>query len=334
MSIPQCLIDTVAVQPCQGEENTAALAYLEELPGLSIGSIASIADAEKWQSARQAVEGLVPIAVKNVLFAAKNLIARRGHFMHQMIDKGGFCVFGDKAQAALSAGDQGVQVQRNVVLQPSLLPIRVLSIFLKSPNLTTDIPIQIKNEAGVTLWSTTVATLPADTEMEIIVDQDFNENKIRITTDGANMQGYYASCATAQSCCGELPYSSIISLDRSAFYVNGIEGGAVGGFKSPGIAVRVALPCNDSLFCQFREHLAPAILYATGVAILQEWKASNRMNVFALKKDWVNETLPLWEKEVAAKIEAAIPHICNGLLLCAPRCFANNQPVGFIPALP
>ena len=334
MALPVCLTDTIGIEQCDPGAANAPLHLLSELEGLSVGSIAATADGDKWASAKEAVAAIVPIGVGKTLFRLKNLLAQRGAFMQKEIDTGEFCCFTTNAQVGLHSGDQGVQIQRNKLLQPAAQPIRLNWVTLKSPNDTVNIPLKVKNEAGTVLWEVAVATLPANTELQIPVGVEFNENKIRVVVEGVNMQGYYAGCGKGEVCCGELPYSSPASVQRSAFFVNGIENGAVGGFKSPGITVNVSLPCNDSLFCKYREVLAPAFLLDTGIQVLREWQASNRMNVFALKKEWVEKTLPVWEKEAIEKTEAVVPAIFDDMLKCFPRCFDCKQPVGYIAALP
>jgi hypothetical protein len=333
--LPECLTNTIGVTPCEPPEVNVQLHNISELEGLSLSSLAATVDAGKFASARKEIESLVPIGISKTLFRLKNLFAQRGANMHREIDTGEFCFFNATKQAALTAGDQGLQIQRNNVLQPQVQPIRVNWVTLKSPNLTVDIPLKIKNDAGVVLWETTVATLPANTEMQIMVGVDFYVNKVLIVVEGSAMQGFYASCHKGQACCGgELGYSNLNSIQPTAFYVNGIEGGVVGGFKSPGITANVTLPCLDSLFCQFREELAPAFLYDTGVCILKEWQASTRLNVYALKKEWVVAKIPEWEQEAVSKTEAVLPLIYDKMLRCFPRCFECKQTVGFMAALP
>lgn len=333
--LPECLLNTIGVTPCEPPEVEVQLHNISELEGLSLANIAATVDGSKFASARQQVAELVPIGIGKTMFRLKNLFAQRGAYMHKEIDTGEFCYFNETKQAALTAGDQGLQIQRNVVLQPSVQPIRVNWVTLKSPNLTVNIPLKIKSEAGVVLWETTIAVLPANTELQVPVGVNFYQTKVLIVVEGSAMQGFYALCHKGQACCtGELGYSSPQTLQQTAFYVNGIEGGVVGGFKSPGITANVTLPCGDALFCQFREELAPAFLYDTGVCILKEWQASNRMNFLALKKEWVEMKIVEWNEEAIAKTEAVLPLILDKMLHCFPRCFECKQTVGYMVALP
>ena len=334
MILPLCLTNTIAIEACEPPATPEYVHLISELEGLSLGSIASTVDGDKWANARQAIASLVPIGVGKSLFRLKNLFAQRGAYMQSEIDTGEFCYFQTTKQTALHSGDQGMFLQRNMVLQPEVQPIRVNWVTLKSTNDTVNVPLKIKSEAGVVLWEIIVATLPADTELQVPVGVDFYQNKIKIVVEGSAMQGYYALCHKGQACCGELAYSSPYTLQHSAFYVNGIEDGVVGGFKSPGITANVSLPCSDALFCKYRLQLAPAFLYDTGVAILKEWEASSRMNVLALKKDWVAKKIPEWQKEATEKTEAVLPQIFDDMLKCFPRCFDCKQTVGFIAALP
>jgi hypothetical protein len=333
--IPACLIDLIGIEPCEGQ--STYLRLLTELEGLSISSIAATADPDKWTSARKEIEGLVPLGFEATINRLKRKMSAQGFIMKSVIDTGEFCVFGTAQQTGLTAGDQGLYIQKNLLLQPSSQPIRVKWLKLKSPNLTTNIPVRITDEVGNTLWSTTVATLPANTEFEVTVNQDFYEDRIKIVNDGTDMQAYYAPCNTGGGGCAgcdDPPYSSPINFLRSAFYVNAIEGGAVGGFKSPGIRAAIELPCNINLFCKYGPELANAAKYDTGVAILKNWKASTRLNVFTLKKEWVAETMPEWSAEADALVEDALPYIMADMQRCFPRCFDCQQPVGTMPALP
>lgn len=333
--IPACLTDLIGIQPCEGV--SPYLRHLTELEGLSIASVAATADPAKWTGARTAIEALVPLGFERTLGRLKDLMAAQGYIMKPVIDTGEFCVFTTKKQSGFFVGDQGMYVQKNPLLQKDSQPIRVKWITLRSPNLTTNIPVNVKDEAGNVLWTYMVATLQADTDFRFDVNQDFYERKIRIVVEGTDMQGYYASCETGGGGCGncdEPPYSSPINFQRSAFYVNAIEGGEIGGFKSPGVSAAIELPCNDNLFCKYGAELAPAAVYDTGIRILKEWRASTRLNVFTLNKEWVKETMPEWEFEADRLVRSALPNIMNDIVMCFPRCFDCKQPVGSMPALP
>lgn len=333
--VPACLTDLIGIQPCEGV--SPYLRHLTELEGLSIASVAATADPAKWLSARAAIEALVPLGFENTLTRLKSLMASQGVIMKRVIDTGEFCVFGTSKQAGLTAGDQGLFIQKNMLLQKEAQPIRVKWIKFRSPNLTTNIPVRITDEAGNVLWSYTIATLSANADLTVDVNVDFYENKIKIVVEGTDMQGYYANCSTgAGGCagCDEPPYSSTTNYMRSAFYVNAIEGGQVNGFKSPGISAAIELPCNDNLFCKYGAELARAAVYDTGIKMLKEWKASTRLNVFSINKDWVKETLPEWEAEADNLVRMALPAIMHDITTCFPRCFDCQQPVGSMPALP
>lgn len=339
--VPACLTDFIGIEPCEGE--STFLRDLTELEGLSIASIAATADPAKWASAKSEVAAMIPLGVSDVISHVKALMTAHGVNMLRQVDTGEFCYFGTIAQTGLVPGDGGLYIQKNTLLQPTAQPIRVKWITLKSPNLTVNIPLRITDEAGLTLWSTTVASLPANTEFQVPVNVDFYENKIKILIEGTAMQGYYASCAPGTgSCtgCTEPPYSSPYSVQRSAFFVNSIEGGVVGGFKSPGITAAIELPCLDSLFCKYGAELAPAFIYAVGVRILRNWEASTRLNVFALKKEWAATKIAEWAKGSQQApgmdylVRLVLPGIMDDLLMCYPRCFKCEQPFGFIPFLP
>ena len=341
--IPACLTDLIGIQPCEGE--SPYLRHLTELEGLSIASVAATADPAKWTGARTAIEALVPLGFERTLGRLKDLMSSQGYIMKRVIDTGEFCVFGTSKQSGLTAGDQGLFIQKNLLLQKESQPIRVKWITLKSPNLTTDIPVRITDVqlvgdtyvAGSTLHSFTVATLPAGKELQVEVNKDFYENRIMILIEGTDMQGYYASCSTGGGgCvgCEEPPYSSPMNFQRSAFYVNAVEGGQINGFKSPGISAAIELPCNDNLLCKYGPELAQAAVYDTGIKILREWKASTRLNVFSINKEWVKDTLPEWEEEADRLVRSALPNILNDITTCFPRCFDCKQPVGSMPALP
>lgn len=333
--IPACLTDHIGIEPCTGESTYTR--SLTELEGLSIASIAATADPEKWTSARTEIAALIPLGFEATINRVKRKMSARGLIMQSVIDTGEFCVFGTSQQTGLTAGDQGLYIQKNSLLQPSAQPIRVKWLKLKSPNLTVNIPVRITDEAGNTLWSTTVATLPANTELEVTVGVDFYEDKIKIVIEGTDMLAFYAPCNTGgNGCvgCDEPPYSSPINYLRSAFYVNAIEGGVVSGFKSPGIRAAIELPCNTNLFCKYGPELANAAKYDTGVFILKNWKASTRLNVFTLKKEWVTETAVEWEDEADKAVEDALPMIIADMQRCFPRCFDCKQPVGYMASLP
>lgn len=332
MSVPQCLIDRIGIEPCEGQSTANRL--ITELPGLSIASIASAMPAEKWLSARSAAESLIPIGVRRTLTKLKALLSARGMNLLSKVDEGEFCVFGTQAQSGLVPGEGGIFVQKNRFLQPQSLPIRVNWVALKSPNNTSDIDIEIKTEGNVILWSATVANLPADTEYQVPVNQDFYEEKIKVVINGSQMQGYYGDCTTGEACCGEQPFSHSSTVLRSAFHVNAIEGGVISGWKSPGVKVSIETPCSDSIFCQYGEQLEDAMLYFSGVAFLQEWKASTRLNAWSLKKDWVDERLIEWEQLGDEALHLQVDNLCEDLRTCLPRCFKQRNPVAFMPAHP
>lgn len=332
MSVPQCLIDRIGIEPCEGESTYARL--VTDLPGLSIASIASAMPAEKWASARSAAQSLVPIGVRNTLTRLKALMAARGMNMLKKVDEGIFCVFGNTAQSGLVSGEAGVLIQKNLYWQSVFTPIRVNYIALKSPNDTTNIVVEIKKEDGTQLWTTTVASISANAEFEIPVNEDFYVDKIKVVIEGSDMQGYYGDCTTGAACCGEPPPSYPNSHLRSAFMVNAIEGGVVSGWKSPGVKVSVETPCGDAIFCQYGEELDEAALYFTGVAFLKEWQASTRLNVWALKKDWVDERITEWSMLAEEVLHLQVDNIMEDLQKCLPRCFKCRQNVGWVAALP
>lgn len=332
MSVPQCLNDRIGFEPCEGE--STAIRLITDLPGLSISSLASAMPADKWASARSAAETLIPIGVRRALTKLKALLAARGMNMLKKVDEGEFCFFGTTTQSGLVSGEAGVYIQKNRYLQPSVLPIHINWVALKSPNDTTGIDIEIKSEGGAVLWSGNVPFLPADTEYQVPVGLDFFEEKLKVVIEGSQMQGYYGDCTTGESCCAEAPYSSKQTTMRSAFMINAIEGGVVSGWKSPGVKVSIETPCSDSIFCPYGEELADAMLYFTGVAFLKEWQASTRLNAWALKKEWVVERLVEWEALGDEAILLQVDNIMDDLQTCMPRCFKMRQKVGFIPSHP
>lgn len=333
MSVPQCLIDRIGIEPCEGENTYSRL--ITELPGLSISSLASAMPAEKWASARSSAASLVPIGVGKTLTKLKALMAARGMNMLKKVDEGVFCYFGNTAQSGLVSGEAGVLIQKNMYWQSQFTPIRVNYIALKSPNDTTGIVVEIKKEDGTVLWTTTVAAITANAEFEIPVNEDFYLDKIKVVIEGTDMQGYYGDCTSnASGCSGCAPYSSVLSHLRSYFMVNAIEGGVVSGWKSPGVKVSVETPCGDNIFCQYGEELDEAMLYFTGVAFLKEWQASTRLNVWALKKDWVDERITEWTLLADEAVHLQVDNIMDNLQTCLPRCFKCRQNVAWVPALP
>lgn len=332
MAAITCLSDKVGVVPCDGE--SPYLHHISDLEGLSLESIAASMPGEKWVSAKQAVLDLVALAAKDIFRLVRLQLSARGVQMQTTVDKAAFGYWLEKTQPGFVPGDGGLYVQKNPLFQPDTQPIRVNFVYLKSPNNTVNIPLKIKDAAGAVLWSATVPALSAGVELEVPVGQDFYESSIRIVIDGADMQGYYADTSYGDVCCGLPPLSSPYSTDRSAFAVNAIEGGAIGGFKAPGMRVHLELPCLENLFCQYSDRLAYALLFAAGVKILKEWEQSPRLNFFTLKKDFPEKKIPEWENERDLAIELEIPGIIDDLSTCYPRCFKCRQPFGTIPALP
>lgn len=119
-------------------------------------------------------------------------------------------------------------------------------------------------------------------------------------------------------------------------HVNGYDSAAAQtmDWSSKGIKACISVICDDSAFCELLPVVKRAVLYLTGVLILEEAEGTERVNYWAaISGDLRAQRITEWRGEVEAILNLNALALTQQIQKSNP-CIGCKPSVGIIPALP
>lgn len=307
---------------CYDSEAPNNVVYLDDLPGLSLSSLAAVAPSDLL-SAVALVEQKNGLATRRLSSLLRSQLRRRGVRLDFAGDAWQYC---NILNSPAPAGVEAIRVNWDFFKSKlGRLHVQALSIKAAATGSTT---LEIKSEGGATLWSTPI-NLVADEVATVIVDKYFTQRFLFVSSSNNSLPLYGANCGGAVGCCG------ISGGIAPPIVVSGWTGDGT-TTAAPGISLKAAIVCDtDGLVCCFLKELREAILYATGAEVAKEIAApSSRFNYFAdVSKDWAVEAAAMWAEEAEVLLSNELERIAEKLRL--DYCFScSGHGFSSIPILP
>jgi hypothetical protein len=307
---------------CYDTEPPRHVVYLDDLPGLSLSTLAAVAPADLL-SAVALVEQKNDLAARRLSSLLRNALRRRGIRLDFAGDVWQYC---NIQSTAAPAGVESIRINWDFFKSKlGRLHIQQLTVKAAATGSTT---LQIKSEGGAVLWSEAV-NLIADEKIIVTVDKYFSQRFLFVSSANNALPLYGASCGGAVGCCG------LSGGIAPPIIVSGWTGDGT-TTAAPGISIKAALVCDVAdLVCCFTRELKEAILYATGAEVAKEIAApSSRFNYFSdVSKEWANEAAAMWSEEAETLLTNELELIAEKLRL--DYCFScSGHGFSSIPILP
>lgn len=323
----ECLYSTVGTW-CDDRDGDR-LFYLSELPGINLKNAAQIADHET-------VKGET-LMNKAISFASRMVVR---DFLGRLMQKVVFREVIASEQVgyhsedfnAAVAGLYGVEVTRTGQEDRYTRGyVEYIELKLESaPGADTDFLIVIDGGAAETKTVTLTAGIN-----RIRIDKTFKQ-WCRVYADYSDLAVSDGSLSYGDSC--DCPY---VACDR-CFTVDGIQDPTESGTFAQsnslnGMVIAVACKADpDELVCQFREMLAPAVLYRAGAYMMEELLSSDRANPYVRNsRDEARENVRRWTGgvdpatgfrtagEYEVSIQAAVEVALKAIHTCTSPAFES-----------
>lgn len=343
----ECLKDYIGLRGCNSLPTPLSGQYLNQLAGINLKSIDSIADSEQvtylnvWEDVQQNTIHSFRTAV---IAAFRKTNKYKLKSISQVIDFGRLI---DKInnQTVADENFRGFTVEltfgnlpTNVwLLRSSLQMIYVQSISLFTPTITSGVVVNIIDlDTSEIIYTKTLDTIAGWNQIEI--EKYFDANRVFICYDATNVDSAYqditpyiatfcGACVTPiygvryygkDINCGAYIWGGMSdTLDPATFVL-------ARGQNSFGLTGKVSLRCVfDWLVCGNKEHFTEAWKYALGVNLMQERIHSDRINRYTtIDAKAAEELLNFYQ----AQLDEALEIACDGINIQLTDCCIDCQP--------
>jgi hypothetical protein len=307
LNVPECYEDYITFREgCNTTPPKSGL-YLEGLEGISLKRAANIADSGYKQGVLMAEDKVIhALQVLESVVAGKLMLLQT--FLPPAPPALEFCTFNDNLNG-VAVEDRGLQIYQNNLLSP-FSSFFIEKIFVKS-NTTVTKTIKVEDEVGNLLTSFS-APLIANKLHTIEANFALFGTQSYVVMDNSDLSTYKTNCRKNSECCS----GDATTRPNKLFSVKGWDGSNCSGDgNSYGIAVRGGLRCDiSSLMCFILPYIKQAVLYQSGIEILNEMLASDRLNCVTIySKEWATEKIPEWEFRVEDILNSTIPTLLQTL---------------------
>lgn len=310
----ECLNKVVGIR-CLGDSSSSGL-YVEDLEGINVKTAAQIADS-RYQSGLDLIKKKKDFAVKAIV----NDI--RAHFLpyyrtNTVVDE---LKIGKYKSTTMTQSplQRGLEVKTR---NSNLLKIRVQTIEIRI--LETNYQGTVKILDGLDVTSYDYET-DANGQASLLVDYLSSTNHVKIVIEDDQITPFDAYIKEGCNC-----YSR-----RSEFLkATGVKNGS-SATSSFGLSVQTLAECdNESLICLLSNQLGFPILYKTGIEIVKEWIASDRLNPVTIIDDGTEEfLLDNFEREYKKQLNlltTSLSKVLNNIdeicVVCAGNHYAEGIP--------
>ena len=283
--------------------------HIEDLPGLGMQAAAQIAE-EKTVSGTDLIWDKNILAIQLLETQIQQRLSYWGYMLPTMQFTREFCSFSTSNTNAPAALERGLRITQNNTSSPYSC-VYIETIYVKTKTaINTD--IFIKDKIG-NILNTINVTIPANVLTPIAANLCIYENEVFVVMDDTLIETYKADCFNG-SCCG---------ADRASkfFSISGWNGQNCGR-EGYGLSVKAGIKCNISaLMCDVLPLIPNALLYQTGIEIVEELMASSRLSIVTLsEQDWAEGVKQSWEQKVSDELDVITPTFLEQLKIKDTHC--------------
>lgn len=308
LNVPTCYENFITFREGCNPTPPSSNLYLEALEGISLKRAANIADSSYKQGVKMAEDKVIH-AIQILESVIQGKLMQLQYFLPPAPPNKEFCSFRDDKTNGVAAADRGVQIYQNNLLSP-FSSFFIEKIYIKVTSTQTK-TIKIEDEEGNLLTSYT-ANLIANKLHTIEANYALFGTQSYVVMDNSDVETYKTNCRKNTECCS----GDASKRPNKLFSVKGWDGAncSTDG-EGYGIGIRGGLRCDIStLMCFILPYIKHAVLYQTGVEILNELLASDRLNCVTIySKEWAAEKIPQWQAEVEGILNATIPTLLDTL---------------------
>ncbi len=301
-NVPECYKNQVTSRQSCPQITPKSGRFIESLPGLGLLAAEEIAE-EKTSSGTDLIFDKNILAIQLLETKVQQRLAYWAYILptHQQTRE--FCSFSKTLTNAPAPFERGLRITQNNIESPFSC-VFIESIYIKTKTgINTD--IFIKDKLG-NILNTINVTIVANQLLIVPVNLCIFESEVFIVMDDTVIETFQSDCFNGP-CCGSLRASKFFS-------VSGWDGQSCSR-QGYGLSVKAGIKCNiASLMCDVLPLIPNAILYQTGIEIVEELLASKRLSITTLSaQDWAEGIRQSWEAKVNEELDILTPTFLDGL---------------------
>lgn len=309
VNIPECYKNQVTSRQSCPQITPKSGRYIESLPGLDLLAAAEIAE-EKTISGTDLIYDKNILAIQLLETQVQQRLQYWGYMLptHQLTRE--FCTFSKTLINAPAPFERGLRVTQNNLESPYSC-VYIENIYVKTKTgINTD--ISIKDKLG-NILNTINVTIVANQLLIVKVDLCIFESEVFVVMDDTAITTYQSECFNG-GCCGDLKASKFFS-------VSGWDGQSCSR-QGYGLSIKAGIKCNISaLMCDVLPLIPNAVLYQTGIEIVEELLASKRLSIVTLSaQDWAEGVKQSWQKKVDDELDIIAPTFLEQLKIKDTHC--------------
>lgn len=274
--------------------------YFDDLPGLSLANAEGAVEVGKYKDA-------VDLCNRKMEFSAglvmDEILARSGSLIHQTLVQtkiGHMPKYDQRKYDAASAVFKGLHFRRGYS-QMTYLYLHEVEVLANSTVEGVDIKVLVGSdpnnpESEVSKTVDLTAGVPATVSFDQRVGREF-----WLVMDNTDVQPLRKTLLSGHSCgeCGDGGYPNL--------HVKGWDGTREDSYLH-GLLPIVSVRCDkEVLFCSLKSEARFAILYRTGSEILEEYLATDRLNLITLHgEEWAEEKVAEWLQKSDYYLDVAL----------------------------
>lgn len=297
-----CLTNYIGIDPVTTPNPSSGL-FLTQL-GFTLRKIkatADLPDETPLQFAQRMVDQAAMFCVNDMLHHIPSVL------WNNVIDTKIMPNFTDK-YTDYFAGERGVTVRKYSYDKYPLRGFRLSKIHVRGNDTVSSKVVKIIDGAA------TVSLPPIDLVAGETTSIDLNyvvkNEAFSVVMDFSDVRG--AVPTTFFHTCVPCTHNAAVAYEIQSAY---------------GIAVDFAFECREErILCAVLPYLRFAILYRTGIEILQAIEANDRVNFFAIHKaEWREKNLALWQKNYQDELRRKLSAISNTVRCIDYACFSDKR---------
>lgn len=296
--------------------------FFDMLEGISLKSVSDVVTAKYGGKPENLAQMAIFYAYSKVKQLVKSKMNAKGIKLGHTIEKINCCDFKNEV-AQPSWSIRGIRISKSFIQSP-FSKLHLDTVKIKTQNSSNTV-FQVKDNIGNVLFSKDVKTVQNE-EIRIDINKSFSPNVLILGFDQSNLIPYLSNC-NRQTCC-----NSCIGNEDKLVVVDGWNGERVSP-NGYGVTACIKVVCceDDKFWCDVICNFHWPILYLAGVFILEEAKATDRINQFAVHgQEWISEKISEWYGESNGYIETDIDSVLIKIKSDDYYCFPCNNKLSYI----